>query len=506
MKNVKILFTLLFFVVVLDEIFFGNLIWNLPNESPWGTNHFFNFVYELKKIEKKEKTKKRILAIGSSISYYSIDKKKFEDEFKKSYKEDVELEYLSYAGMTPLDAYLLKEKIISLKPDLVLYLINFIDFRLHRAYVLNPNKTNFETDDYDLLLDALNFGDAPQSKFAFPFETLKEFLFTIPIERSSDYLAAFMFRFFRYREIYFQNLKNLYNHRFSKNISYHGYAGVQIPERINSLGWTTGSFSFETKSYMYEEGFLVEVIPEILKKGFLEISIYDSNSVLKQKINFSKTGWQKITLDSKIKLGSFVKAVLSETWKVSEATGDKKDYSHDLLGIRLQQIFGLDKPLNDMQYVREERLEDLRYLSMNENEYTKYFEYRLLSDFEQRPGIRYLIALRDAKIKLSSEKFRPVLHFGYLKKFSSHMEQNKIQTLIINHPESPISLSWYENSIWYKDHLNYLKSLDSKNVKFLDWRNELGFNDFSDFHHTTYSGLEKLNPRLVEETKTILGK
>ncbi len=551
MKNLKILFALLFFIVGIDEIFFGRLIWSLPNESPWGTNHFFNFVYELKKIENKEKTKKRILAIGSSVAYYSIDKKKFETEFKNKFNEEVELEYLSYAGMTPLDAYLLKDKIISLKPDLVLYLINFIDYRLHRAAVINPNKTIYDTSDEELLLDALNFGDAPQSRFAFPFETFKEFFWEIPLDRSSDYLAATLFRFFRYREIYLPNLKNILNHRFSRNTSYHGYAGIQIPERVNALGWTTKEFSFETKKYMYEEGFYIEVVSEILKSGKLEISILETkkpcemdssdrrvealkkdccvkNSCLDrsdsevgtsqvfgvtknspkvlQKIVISKTGWTKIKLDSKIKIGSFAKAVLSDSWIPNEASEERKDYSYDILGVRLQQTFGLEKPLNDMQYVREERIEDLRYLNMNEDEYKKYFEYRLLSDFATRPGIRYLLALRDTKIKLTSEKFKPKLHFNFLKKFTDYMNQNKMKLLLINHPENPISLSWYEKSDWYKEHLLFLHSLNSDYVRFEDYRNELKSIDFADFHHTTYQGLEKLNPKLVNSTEKLFKK
>ena len=85
--------------------------------------------------------------------------------------------------MTPLDAYLVREDIQNLKPDLVLYPLNFIDLRLHRAYVLNPNGTNETIEDNALLLDALNFGDAPQSKFTFPEKAAVEFYKILPIEK-----------------------------------------------------------------------------------------------------------------------------------------------------------------------------------------------------------------------------------------------------------------------------------------------------------------------------------
>ena len=73
----------------------------------------------------------------------------------------------------------------------------------------------------------------------------------------------------------------------------------------------------------------------------------------------------------------------------------------------LQQTFGLEKPLSNMQYLREERIEDLRYLTMSDIDYTEYFNYRLLSDFENRPGIRYIHALKDAKERLAKENFVP---------------------------------------------------------------------------------------------------
>ena len=273
MNNLQNLKRILLFAITLfavDQIFFGFLIWRLPNESPWGTNHFFNFIYEKKRIERTPKVNPRILIIGSSIAYYSVDR-----DLLRGYLK----EYLSYAGMTPLDSFLLREDIDKLKPDLVLYPINFIDLRLHRAYVLHPNGTNERIDDKVLLLDALNFVEAPQSKFTFPEKTIQEFYKILPLEKTSTYLSSF----YRYREIFSQNLKNLYNHRFGRNTSYHGYAGVQIPERINSLGWTGKQFSFVPKPYMFEKGFWIQIVPEILVEGNLVLTLLSQTQ--KDEIN-----------------------------------------------------------------------------------------------------------------------------------------------------------------------------------------------------------------------------
>lgn len=110
-----------------------------------------------------------------------------------------------------------------------------------------------------------------------------------------------------------------------------------------------------------------------------------------------------------------------------------------------------------MQYTREERLEDLRYLEMSDLEYSKYFNFRLLEDRALRPGIGYLIALKDAKLRIREEKFVPVLHFQYLKKFADFLKEKEIPLWIVNNPENPISLDWYKHSNWYEDHLLFLK-------------------------------------------------
>ncbi|MCB1190588.1 MAG: hypothetical protein H7A23_19965 [Leptospiraceae bacterium] len=494
MKFIRSVVYILLSIIVLDQFFFNYLIWKLPNESAWNTNHFFNFIYEYRRIKQTPKSKPRILFIGSSISYYSTDKELLENYLKEKTGNQYDVEYFSYAGMTPLDAYLTFDKIVDLKPDLIVFPINFIDLRLHRAYVLDPKNQNSSIDEKILLVDALDFLEAQQSKYAFSWEALTAFYPYLNLNQNAKYLASTLFFFYRYREIYLKNLQHLYNHRFGRNTSYHGYAGVQIPERINSLGWTGEKFSFYPLSYMQKQGFYIQIVPEILLKGKLVVTITNKNG-FKQVEKFASSGWKRIQLKSEfIQQKSLVTASLSNTWIPYEAKEDRFDHSKDMLGVRLQQTFGLEKPENGQQYTRVERLEDLRYIGMNDSDYENYFYFRLLDDLEHRPGIAYLHALKDAKIRVAREPFVPTLHLKYLKMFSELSNKNKIKLLVINNPENPISLSWYEQSNWYEDHINYLRGLDSRYCKFVDLRNHLKMQDFSDYHHFTYPGMVKMTP------------
>lgn len=226
-----------------DFLFFRVLIWKVPNESPWSSNHFYNFLYEYFALLEKQKSHPRILIIGSSIAHYSFDRESFRKEIFERTGEEVEVEFLSYAGMTPLDAWLCRNKIAELKPDFVVFPVNFIDWRLHRAYSLNPSNKNETIDPRILLLDALDFFEAPQSRFIFPLETAFAFFSELGFARTSEYISASFFGFYRYKDIFWKNLRSLYDHRYGRNTSYHGYNGVQIPERVTSLGWTGKKFS-----------------------------------------------------------------------------------------------------------------------------------------------------------------------------------------------------------------------------------------------------------------------
>ncbi|MCE9499965.1 MAG: hypothetical protein K8R21_05635, partial [Leptospira sp.] len=436
------LFLVVFFILAIDYLVFGFLIWKLPNESPWGTNHFFNFVYEYKRLLQEEKKNPRILITGSSIAYYSLDRDLLKKFILENSGKNVDPEYFSYAGMTPLDAFLSFEKIRSLHPDLIVLPLNFIDLRLHRTYSLNQSQKNSTVPDSEIILDALDYSEAPQSKFAFPVETVREFHSALGTDQNAFYLASGLFGFFRYREIYLQNLKNIYNHRFGRNTSYHGYAGVQIPERVSSLGWTGKKFSFFPTGKIRREGFYLQIVPEILKHGPLKI-VFRNKSGMIQEFEFVKPEWAHIVLKEEFFQPKIsVTAELSATWRPCNASEERFDHQREEMGVRLQQTFGLDVPAQNMHYTREERSEDVRYANMPEKEYREYFQYRLLSDLEHRPGIAYLHALKVAKERIAQEEFVPTLHLRYLKQFAEMAARHKIKILLINNPESPISLGW----------------------------------------------------------------
>ncbi|MCZ8155570.1 MAG: hypothetical protein O9264_05600 [Leptospira sp.] len=507
-SQILLIVSAILFVFLFDWAFFQKLQFRIPNESPWNTNHFFNFLYEYERLARTPKTKPRILILGSSIAYYSFDAKLLENSLKDKTGKDFEVLFLAYAGNSPLYVYLLLDWLYPLEPDLVIYPINFIDFRLHRTYVLFPEGKNETVDEGVMIQDALTFGEAPQSLWIFPWETLKEVGGTMDFSVQARYFLAGIFRFYQTQDFYFTNLQNIYQHRFGRNTSYHAYMGAEIPEGVNALGWTGKKFSFFPLISMCKgkSGFWIEVTPFLLRKGEATIQFQNERGRL-QVVTLRKPGWTQVHLDT----GFYedqkqVTAELSQVWYAFEAEGAYLDYHRDPMGVRLQQTFGLERPLSGQQYIRPRRTEDDRYIGMSDREYESYFYYRLLEGLDRRPGIGYLVALERAKKRIATESFRPLFHLSYLKKISQKMNERNIPIAIINNPENPISLGWYERSLWYKEYLNYLQSLKSEHVAVWDLKDSLAMQGFSDFHHFTYAGMEEMNSIYAREIVNLFSK
>ena len=495
LKNIAFFFLVL---VALDGLLFRFLVWKLPNESAWNSGHFFNALYEFHNLP--EKKRKRIVIVGSSIAYYSINANVLARELKLETGEDFDVVYFAFAGMTPFDAWMLSARIDAMDPDLIVYPVNFIDFRLHRPYVMGTTNESV-TMDQMLLGDSLFLEEAPQSKYFYPDEAFRKYFFQLGLGRSAQYLSSWFFAFYRYRDILPAHFQNLYNHRFTRNTSYHGYTGIQIEERVNHRGWTGRNFTFIVSDHISKNGIWIEIVPEMTNRAPVKVSFYHGSK--KEEYLFKNPGWKLISSALFIP-GKTVKAALSDTWEPFESSGFRFDYLHDKLGVRLQQTFGFDNPANDKYYQREERIEDLRFLGMSNEGYKQYFYEYLLKDAGKRPGIAYLNALRIAKQRVAGEHFKKGFQYAGLEKFVMAMVAKQRKVMIINHPENPLSLAWYGSSGYYHDYLGFLQALTNEYTGFIDWKNNLQMQEFNDYHHVTYNASLKLTSDLAKAIKKSL--
>ena len=473
MDKLKNIFILLCAVLVLDVAVFRNLVWLLPNESAQESERFYHFIHTLDRIARE---KPEIVLAGSSLAYYSFDADSVREAVGKKY--DVEI--MSHAGMTPMDLWFYLDRLEGVK--LLVYPVNFIDFRLHRAYVLGADNETISMEEQ--IRDALFYDEAPQSRLLYPLQALG-FSHVIGAEKSAEFLSAVFFGFYRYRDIWWQNIAQLYNHRFGRNTSYHSYLGAEIPEGVTRRGWTGRYFSFLPEYIEENRSFYVEIVPELLQNGpfFIEFAQGDT----RQKAVFNRSGWQKVEIsDSFFSKNRKITARLSAVW--SPLPGDIRQNGVTNIGVRLQENFGIRKFSPDLNRNRRRFIEDSQFDGMPKEEYDKYFT-RWLKNMPNDPGMIYLEALMRAKKNIAREKFRKTLQFVYLEKLVKKAKQRGIKLLLVNHPENPLSLEWYEKSDWYGEYLEYLKSMD---CAYSDLRNELPRETFADYHHITMKGRGKL--------------
>lgn len=484
--------------LTLDIVFFDYLYWKIPNESSWGENFFYNFVYEKKRISSLPKQKDRLFILGSSIARYSIHPKLLETELKNNNHEfDVHL--ISHAGLTPIDAYLQRAELLNLKPDAIIYPLNYIDFRLFRKHELLKDSLLSEENEGILIRDALDFQQAPQVKHSNPSGVLTDFYSYLNPEEIGFFLSSSIFSSYRYRELIAHNVIRYLDHRNSRNTRYFWYQGVQIPERVSTLGWTGRQFSFRVIEKMVTKGVYFQIVPEVLEDGKLHFQIIENGQY--EEFTLLGSGWKEFRIPSKY-LNKFITIELKKTWRPNLASGDRFDYAREEKGVRIQETFGLESPRQNYHIYREERSEDLRFLKMNRNEYREYFEYRLLSDRHLRPGMVTLHIYKESKLKLNQEKFSPLFQYRYLKLFSEYCNENHLKLILIHNPENPVSLEWYNTSEFFRDQEVFFQSLKNEYVYYKDLSSYLDEQDFSDYHHMTYPGMEKMNPkyaRIVEE-------
>jgi hypothetical protein len=481
-------------IVFIDRLCFDFLYWQIPNESPWGENYFYNYEFE-KRRKFPNNQNKNILIIGSSVAKYSINPNLLENSLNaKGLKANVKI--LSHAGFTPLDAFAQRKEFKNFQPDLIIYPVNYIDFRIFKFNELFGNKIISDIEERLLIKDQLKFITAPQSKHSYPIEVLLDFREYLTLEEKSQFLLSGFLYSYRYREFLGNNIKYYLDHRFSRNTSYYNYQGIQFPERVSSLGWTGEKITFQVNPTMVKNGFYIQVVPELLLEGPLKIELKCNEDL--QEFEFRTIGWQlikpNINFDNKI-----TTMKLSNVWFPFKAKEDRFDYSKEAFGVRLSALFGKVSP-DPLQYlIREERSEDLRFENMDLSQYEEYFYYRLLSDKEIRPGLLTLHIYKDSKNSMKDMQFQPYFQFRYLREFVDYMSKNKVKILLVHSPENLISLNWYKNTKYYNDFMNYFYSLKNDQVLVEDFVDKLDPQDFSDYHHLTYKGMEKMIPIYTEK-------
>ncbi|MBE7413667.1 MAG: hypothetical protein HS129_16655 [Leptospiraceae bacterium] len=483
---------LFFSVAVLDYIFFGMLFFQFPNEMEWDTSPWYNFLHKTSHIQFAD-DEKGSLIVGSSVALYSALPSKIQEELNTNVKwEKVRVELYSHVAMSPTDFYYYIEDVISKKPKLVLFLFNPGDFQLDH-FRENENRLTYSEkariEEYKSRIPVLS---------VYPWLFLKDHVRDISKNDIFLLLTKSILKVNRYRSFFNDPIDAYIERHYRRSRSYHNYTGAMPKEGVWSKGFTTQKFQIECS---LKNGKLEDSI--FIPKENWTVSVFGENGFSKI-LKFEKTGWYDLNLEFHPDTKN-IKLVFESDKTVSSKEIDHKQYGKEYFyGIRLSQNFCKNELNKDISYNREDYLDEHRFDSMSKDEYEKDYFERMYSNSENRPETHRLKLLKDRKIQLSKSDFVTWSEIENLKKIAIQLKEKNIRFVIVNNPENPIELTFYENSKWYKDFLHYLNGISEINSgKLYDLKNFIQDEKlFTDPHHLTYKGaslMTKTYARIIQE-------
>ncbi len=492
--------TFLVVFVLLDTLVFRGLVWRVPDETAWESEPLYSFEHRMRALERSDKPADefRVLVIGSSIATYSVLHQRLEKKLNAlmAGPRHARVYMLGRQGSNALQMLALQDRFHALKPDLVIWPVNFVDFRLERPFV--PDVRN-----------AVKRGVAPREAYArdllksdefrvfSPLGTLRCCSEYLDLNGKATMLLSWMVAAYRYRDIHRVGIKRALYNRTRSGRSYLNYAGGAVGGGgVTHRGRVGREFSLMITPRLKDKGLYFQAPDALFKKPGpvrLTLTLHDGKSPgakpLETRVIRLKPGWQRVKVagsPGQILRGRMQRAYYSEL-------------KADDLTLRLARNTGAG-PRAGLSDLRELRREDLNYASYSDAEYRASFRTRILRF--NRAGMEYLHALRLAKGEWSRRKFDPSLpSLQAFTRFRARSAAAKVPLVVFNIPENPLSLEWYGDSNWYGDFVKFL-SRPSRGFLFFDLHDRLPMGDFYDYHHLSFRGADKTTSLLAEKLKT----
>ncbi|BDA80856.1 hypothetical protein LPTSP3_g37860 [Leptospira kobayashii] len=465
----------------LDYLVFEKLYFLFPSEMEWDTSPWYNFEKKRRNI-KSEDYGNQVLIAGSSVALYSALPEEMNEKTNGAFHAD----FYSHVAMAPSDLYYYKENLSSLKPKLVVYLVNFADFQWE--YVDFPNgKLQFDKTKW-----LLEFADRYPAKTFYPTSYLFEYFSDLDRKRLSKLAGKSLFYVSRYRSFFWDPIDAFIENHFRSGRSFHRYEGSLPKEGIWAKGWTLGqaTMACETGNKQDDSVF----IPKANTK--IEFSVFSNSQmtslVSKKEISFSKSGWTTINWQELgVKASDFYLR-----FRILEGMNTAKEvdlYRTGLdypVGIRLSHYFCKTPVYNDRSYSRKSYFDESRFQRMSSAEYDKDYFQRMLENAEHRNELHRLRLVHSKKQEVNNLGFEPWLEVDRVLQLSTYFKEKNIPFLVIFSPENPVEASLYSKGKWFAGLKNYLKNgLDKNGHELYDRTNYISDKRlFFDPHHLTYEG------------------
>lgn len=511
-SNDRFFLSFLVTLILIDLVFFRTILWRIPDETAWQEQPHYHFEYEYRDIlRKRDEYDSAVILAGSSIALYGIFPEMLKEGLTHQRNGDPQpdsnqklmVRHFAHQGMNTMNLLANMDRLLSLRPTLVVLPINFVDFRLERPVeleLLDALDSGYRREALSLLeKDLVHYGNyLPVA----PGGMLGRFGSSMSIAEKGDALMHMAFAFYRYRDMAQIPVSLYIYNRAMMGRSYSQYAGVPIGAGgVHHTGWTAPVFEFVMNHEMRNDRQLMQY--DSVKPGEIRIRRGECGrngvEIYRQVLH---GGWNRMKFSS-----------LEETW--IGRNGKAEEFSvcatvdppvlhvkeNTLVGVRLTRNFGRTRPARSAG--RELRREDELYLHQSSDEYDASFRERVLK-FD-RSGMEYLHALKKAKEVYAKRPFdEEYPTFQYFEEIRQALKNRGIPLLVVNAPENPLSLSLYGESPWYGGYLEFLGRGDRSLYRFVDASRIAPKNEFYDYHHLSYYGSRRFTQMMIKEIASFL--
>lgn len=505
--------------LLVDRILYDRLLFALPNYSGWDSFRWYNFEYNLRRLEREGDeraaardgagpggaTKPRVIVVGSSIAKYAVQTDLLEAGLQKRGRPAA-ARLAVHAAMLPTDLYYYRERLARARPDLIVYLTNPADLDLERY--LPPHEAGGGYSDASM--ENYLARRHPMLMY-YPGAYGLDHRASLTSESLAKLALRQWFYVLRFKDEWRPLLRFTSQVRERPVRSYLNYQGRPIPELLWRDGWTGACFSLDPAWLGPDRELFLQVLPELMSVPDFGLEFFAeraqgsaagcrSRGLAYARISFRKSGWQPIRLPTPPPGAARVFVRLSHVLDGEDIWQVRADSPVWLgRGLRLPGYLGRPAGMQDAYYERATSLEDARLRSLSDGEYRADFLRRVHPlDWrdERHRALAQFNKLRLSKYYTNWYEWSEIYQARELRRFIEYMRGRDVRVLVVNNPENPLTRAAYEDNDWYRGYLNFFQAQAARDggISFVDLRDAAPMQEFIDAHHLTRYGVERMAP------------
>jgi hypothetical protein len=461
-------------LLVICDATFDLYFWRIPKL----TRVFFDFGYEfLSTLHQLERGKPegaiRVVAFGSSVAL-SLDPHQVANLIETAEPTThVDVNQLLLPGAKPSDYRLIwYADGEAIQADIAVAILNLADF-------LNPS---FEAPLKEQVRYILP-----------PWPTLMErHAFVRGISGQLDLMLASVSHFYRYRRL----IRSCIQDHLKLLLD-----GVKQPRGTGGYGLYADGYARQRfglpLTYVRDHELEYYIDPEwIEQQGRVTLEFSVDGRTAARRVE-AEPGWKRVNIGS-LTTSGVLDVVADSAWtpRAVVSAGDIR-----LLGVRLRQAaprsaMNDDVPLRPYSPVthRQVRRVVRRMGDLVGQAFVERWWQVVSAD---TPFGRQMRAYQREELGIRNRTFEPRGEYAEIERLIADLSRRGTAVVVVNSPESPLILSEYEDTSYYRAHVQFLRKLAGKyrGVLFYDMASALPMEDFNDWHHVNYIGVIKMGTR-----------